>query len=389
MICGRLDLVQVLQDGIELGLVTDEVEDGAPVSVLHVARHQVAGVVLEDLGACEQRSDCPGLVVGVGAEGHPLVRRELPAARHPDRLGFGRGQVAKERPGLRRVLEHRPRRRGADVRAGVLGVDVGEREEVEVGPSHQARVGLGEEGRDEGSLVQHVALRWVLEHRSPDVPEVGVDDVVGAAVDVGVAGAEDLAEGRPRRLDRGRGPLRLALPPAVVCGWTDRAERDLFVEVAAGPAGGGSTLHRHAPRRGAVRLDLVLERDHVLPCLGHRVALGREDLGAVPDQTLEVRPGEDLDEVAADGAEVDPALVVIRLELGHVHDVLEVDHLPLVGESGQEGRTGRGRQVGRVAGCNPGGQDGVLVPAGLVVDGDAGLGGERREHGVEGVELAV
>src|SRR5229473_2197979 len=84
LICGRLDLVQVLQDGIELGLVTDEVEDGAPVSVLHVARHQVAGVVLEDLGAWENRPDCPGRAAGEGAGGPPLVRRDLPAAGNPD-----------------------------------------------------------------------------------------------------------------------------------------------------------------------------------------------------------------------------------------------------------------------------------------------------------------
>src|SRR5260370_35160467 len=74
LICGRLDLVQVLQDRIELGLVPDEVEDGAPVGVLHVARHQVAGVVLEDLGAGESRPDWPGLVVGVGAEWPRPVR---------------------------------------------------------------------------------------------------------------------------------------------------------------------------------------------------------------------------------------------------------------------------------------------------------------------------
>src|ERR1700716_3918745 len=47
---GRLLLFQGGEDGIELSLVLDKLEDARPVGVAHITRHQVARVVARDLG---------------------------------------------------------------------------------------------------------------------------------------------------------------------------------------------------------------------------------------------------------------------------------------------------------------------------------------------------
>src|SRR5205807_5466255 len=185
------------------------------------------------------------------------------------------------------------------------------------------------------------------------------------------------AEGRPGLLDLGRAPFLLALPPLVVDVRADGAERDLLVEVATRPAGSRAAGDGHAPGRGAVRLHLVLKRDEVVPVLGDLVALLLPDRGRVPDQALDSRPGEDLDEVPVDGPEVDPALVVVLAELRHVHDVLQRLDLALLGEAGQQRGAGRGRNIRRAAGRDTGRQDRVLVTGGLELDRDPGLVRER------------
>src|SRR5438270_8836663 len=113
-------------------------------------------------------------------------------------------------------MEHRPRVTGNYVGAGELAAQIGKWEEVEVGARLQGGVGAGEEARDERSLVQHVALRRAREHGRADGAEVGGQDVLAAAIDVGVVRSKNLAEGLPRLLDLRRGPLLGAGHPLVV-----------------------------------------------------------------------------------------------------------------------------------------------------------------------------
>src|SRR5207237_8908052 len=117
------------------------------------------------------------------------------------------------------------------------------------------------------------------------------DHVLLSAVDIAVTGTQNLAPGRPRLLDLGRGPLLLALPPVVVDGSSGLAQDDLLDPVTARPTGRCLALQRDAPRLATVGFDLVLEGHQLVPGLGHHIALRCEGFGVVPDQAFKGCPG--------------------------------------------------------------------------------------------------
>src|SRR3989442_2079392 len=102
---GSLLLAEVGQDGIELTLVLDELEDGRPVSVAHVAGHQVARVVARDLGIDHDLRDGLRDRIGIVVQRNLLVDRDLAAAPlDPNVLGVRGRKVFQQRPRLRGVL---------------------------------------------------------------------------------------------------------------------------------------------------------------------------------------------------------------------------------------------------------------------------------------------
>src|SRR5439155_11344196 len=111
------------------------------------------------------------------------------------------------------ALEHPEEVTRNDMGAGVGGVDVRQREELEVRAGLRGGDILSEEAGDEVALVDHVALGRAGQHGIAHLPEVGGQHVVLTAVYTLV---EDLAERLPGLLDLRRGPFQLALPPLVV-----------------------------------------------------------------------------------------------------------------------------------------------------------------------------
>src|SRR3979411_567970 len=73
----RPDLVESRQDRIELGLILDESDYRRPVGGLHVTRHQVAGVVLGNLGVEGRLGDRFRDGIRIDVRRHLLVGRDL------------------------------------------------------------------------------------------------------------------------------------------------------------------------------------------------------------------------------------------------------------------------------------------------------------------------
>src|SRR6266581_2030128 len=89
----------------------------------------------------------------------------------------------------------------ANCRASGLRVDVGQREEVEVGYRLKVRVRAREKAGDERCLVVHVALRGAVEHVRAAVDNAGGLHQLSPAVHVAVLWTEDGAPGLKRSLD--------------------------------------------------------------------------------------------------------------------------------------------------------------------------------------------
>src|SRR5207237_6652358 len=149
--------------------------------------------------------------------------------------------------------------------ARVRGAHVGQRKDCIVRAGGRLRGVAVEEGGDERALVEHVALGRAAKEALATIAKGRGDHVLLSAVDIAVTGTQNLAPGRPRLLDLGRGPLLLALPPVVVDGSSGLAQDDLLDPVTARPAGRCLALQRDAQRLATIGFDLVVEVYQLFP----------------------------------------------------------------------------------------------------------------------------
>src|SRR6266568_6132920 len=215
-----------------------------------------------------------------------------------------------------------------------LRVDVGQREEVEVGYRLKVRLRAREKAGDERCLVVHVALRGAVEHVRAAVDNAGGLHQLSPAVHVAVLWTEDGAPGLKRSLDLKGRPFLLTGHPAVIHGGACLREDDLFEPVGSWPSGGRARVEGDAPGSSATGLDRVLKRQKVVPRPRHVVAVGLEALGAVPDESFEVDPRKELICLPLDRAEIDPGLWIVLPQSIDVYLVVERKELALLDQCG-------------------------------------------------------
>ena len=196
-------------------------------------------------------------------------------------------------------------------------------------------------------------------------------DPAEAAVDPRLV-AQDLVSDVERRLDLRVVERDLVVHPLVVDLGTCGTQDDVLDPVGGRPAGRVTGLDAGAPRLGVgvVRRDRVGQGEHLVPRLGDRVALLREDVRVVPDERLHVRAEGSRVERAVDRAVVLPRrseeLVHVRLGLGRGRD----DRVGEVGDDRvQQSRLREVGDVGGVARLDPDEQLRLELSRTLVHDG--------------------
>ena len=225
-------------------------------------------------------------------------------------MGGSLGQVLEECTGGRRILGHSVDCACTKNRVAEIGRLV-RREVEEVGNAVLDLFALfREEGRNEGCLTVHHALRRRREQALRRVTEEGGCHSSGTAGDIIVI-ARELAIDLHRVQHFRAVERKLVRNPLVVLLGRCGAEHQVFHPVGGGPAGGIARLHADAPRGVAVRDHLVGKRDQLFHALRNLVAVILELLGQVPDERLQVLFEREAVEVALArrvgiGAESDP-----------------------------------------------------------------------------------
>ncbi|ENN88848.1 hypothetical protein RHSP_11718 [Rhizobium freirei PRF 81] len=336
---GLLDCV----GNILCGLAADEVHHAGPErTCTDLARHQVGTVKAEGGGGGEDFAFLTQRVVGIGCRVDGLVRCQEAGLRHPEFLGDRSLQELDEGASGLRVLGDGCQRAGSENRLAKFGMRGGGREVEEVGILAELGT-FREEGRDEGCLLVHVALRRNREEALRAVAEVRRGNGCHAAGHIfRVLGelAEFLDGGNDLRIVE----LQRVIDPVIVILRRVQTQHHIFDPVGCRPAGRAARTETDAPGRAAVLDDLVRKLDQVLQGSGNLVAGFLEILRHVPDQRLQVGlVGEGVEGILAVlalvGAVADPAVAgaVVRLDpAGKI--VAKRRQVALAGEIGEQAR---------------------------------------------------
>ncbi len=285
------------------------------------------------------------------------MRRDKASGLQPGLGGEPLGEVSHNRLNFGLVDKGGKAVAGAEYGLTLFLVDRGKVEVVDI----LADVGVvRQKGGDEARLTMHERLRGILYQRSRRIAEGYGEDAVASSEHVVLVEpyvGHDLAG----TLDLGRVEGELAGYPLVVFLGGGGSQHYVLQPVGGDPAGCAGALHTDGPRRVAVFDHLVAELEHLVPGFGYLIALFLEYRLGIPHEALYAGAVPDSDHLSLVGSEIEPALVVLLLQVVFLEPVVEVDVVYTGHDVLHEAGLRKGGDVGGISTLCPHGNEGLEV----------------------------